>query len=185
MSSQLLMIEDDSRLAQMVGEYLGQSGLSPGMMMSPSRTPSSGISQPGQKRHQNRQQTKMETETIRSQPSITSAGDYAWQAAVTKGGERYTVGSGSLTVEKSFAAQATLDTRSTARSMLEALEACYLAYLTNGQGHVAEYEIAGRRMKFRNAAEIWQQIEKLKREVAAEDRAARIAAGLTPVRRAI
>ena len=28
MSSQLLMIEDDARLAQMVGEYLGQSGLS-------------------------------------------------------------------------------------------------------------------------------------------------------------
>ncbi|MGE8373771.1 MAG: response regulator, partial [Diaphorobacter nitroreducens] len=27
MSSQLLMIEDDHRLAQMVGEYLGQSGL--------------------------------------------------------------------------------------------------------------------------------------------------------------
>lgn len=27
MSSQLLMIEDDARLAQMVGEYLGQSGL--------------------------------------------------------------------------------------------------------------------------------------------------------------
>jgi len=27
MSSQLLMIEDDARLAQMVGEYLGQSGM--------------------------------------------------------------------------------------------------------------------------------------------------------------
>ncbi len=27
MSSQLLMIEDDTRLAEMVGEYLGQSGL--------------------------------------------------------------------------------------------------------------------------------------------------------------
>ena len=69
--------------------------------------------------------------------------------------------------------------------MLEALEACYLAYLTNGQGHVAEYDIAGRRMKFRNAAEIWQQIEKLKREVAAEDRAARIAAGLPSRRRVL
>ena len=27
MSSQLLMIEDDARLAQMVAEYLGQSGM--------------------------------------------------------------------------------------------------------------------------------------------------------------
>ena len=40
-------------------------------------------------------------------------------------------------------------------------------------------------MKFRNAAEIWQQIEKLKREVAAEDRAARIAAGLPSPRRVL
>ena len=117
--------------------------------------------------------------------SVWTAGDYTWQGAVTKGSERYTVGSGSLTIEKSFAAQTTLDTRSTARTMLEALEACYLAYLTNGQGHVAEYDIAGRRMKFRNAAEIWQQIEKLKREVAAEDRAARIAAGLPSRRRVL
>ena len=27
MATQLLMIEDDTRLAQMVGEYLGQSGM--------------------------------------------------------------------------------------------------------------------------------------------------------------
>jgi len=114
-----------------------------------------------------------------------SPGDYAWQSYASKAGERYTVETGRITVEKSYAAQTTLDTRSSARAMLEALEACYLAYLENGQGHVAEYEIAGRRMKFRNAAEIWQQIEKLKREVAAEDRAARIAAGLPSRRRVL
>lgn len=113
-----------------------------------------------------------------------TAGDYDYQAYVTKASDRYTVASGRIAIGKSFSAQTTLDTRSSARHMLEALEACYLAYLESGQGHVAEYEIAGRRMKFRNAAEIWQQIEKLKREVAAEDRAARIAAGL-PARRRV
>ena len=114
-----------------------------------------------------------------------AAGDYNWQSTVSKGAERHTVGSGRITVGKSFAAQTPLDTRSTARAMLEALEACYLAYLENGQGHVAEYNVAGRTMKFRNAAEIWQQIEKLKREVAAEDRAARLAAGLPSRRRVL
>lgn len=113
------------------------------------------------------------------------AGDYTYQAAAAKGLERYTVGNGLISVGKSYAAQATLDTRSTARQMLDALEACYLAYLSDGQGHVAEYDVAGRRMKFRNAAEIWQQIEKLKREVAAEDRAARLAAGLPSRRRVL
>lgn len=113
-----------------------------------------------------------------------SAGDYAWQETISKAGERYTTAQGRLTVAPSFAASATLDNRSNARKALEALEAAYVEYISNGQGHVAEYEIAGRRMKFRNAAEIWQQIDRLKREVAAEDRAARLAAGL-PARRRV
>ncbi len=113
-----------------------------------------------------------------------SPGAYAWQAVVTLGVERYTICTGSLEITAAFSAATTLDTRSTAKKMLEALQSAYMQYIDNGQGHVAEYEIAGRRMKFRNAAEIWQQIEKLKREVAAEDRAARIAAGL-PARRRV
>ena len=113
-----------------------------------------------------------------------ASGDYDWQASVAQDVERYTIGAGRITVAKSFSGHVTLDNRSKARQMLEAMQSCYLAYISNGQGHVAEYEIAGRRMKFRNASEIWQQIEKLKREVAAEDRAARIAAGL-PARRRV
>lgn len=112
-----------------------------------------------------------------------AAGDYAWQSRVTKGAESYTLATGRTIVKPSFAALATLDSRSPARRALEAMESAYIAYLSNSQGHVAEYEIAGRRMKFRNAAEIWQQIEKLRAEVAKEDDAARLAAGLKPRRR--
>lgn len=113
-----------------------------------------------------------------------AAGDYDWIASVGKSGERYTVESGRLTIAPNISAMANYDGRSAARQALDALQAAYVVYLENGQGHVAEYEIAGRRMKFRNAAEIWQQIEKLKREVSQEDAAARLAAGL-PARRRI
>lgn len=114
-----------------------------------------------------------------------AAGDYAWQAMVSKSAERYTVGSGRITIAPNIAALGAFDGRSNARKALEALEEAYVAYISNGQAHVAEYEIAGRRMKFRNAAEIWQQIEKLKREVAQEEAAARLAAGLGGRRRVL
>lgn len=118
-----------------------------------------------------------------------AAGNYDWQAAVSKAAERYTVGSGRISIKPSFAAVATLDQRSNMRKALEQLEACYVDYISNQQGHVAEYEIStgsgSRRMKFRNAAEIWQQIEKLRREVAQEDQAARLAAGISPRRRVL
>lgn len=114
-----------------------------------------------------------------------SVGDYDWAAIVSKAGERHTVGRGRITINPDITSAAMLDGRSTARKALEALESAYLDYITNKQGHVAEYEIAGRRMKFRNAVEIWQQIDRLRREVAREDSAARIASGLSGRRRVL
>jgi hypothetical protein len=119
-------------------------------------------------------------------PAATSAnwaaGDYRFTAWVTKSAERYTIKSGNLTVRPNVAALTTLDDRSPERRALEALQAAYITYLSNDQGHVAEYEIAGRKMKFRSAAEIWMQIERLKIEVSKQDTADRLAAGL-PTRR--
>lgn len=112
-----------------------------------------------------------------------AAGDYSWSAWVSRAGERYTVGAGRLTVRPNVAALNTLDDRSPERRALEALQSAYVDYVSNGQGHIAEYEIAGRRMKFRSSAEIWQQIERLKIEVKKQDDAARLAAGLKPRRR--
>ncbi len=112
-----------------------------------------------------------------------TAGEYDYLAVVTKAAERYTVGSGRITVKPNLAALTTYDGRTPERRALEALQAAYVDYLSNNQGHVAEYEIAGRRMKFRNSAEIWQQIERLKIEVKKQDDAAALAAGLKPKRR--
>ena len=47
----------------------------------------------------------------------------------------------------------------------------YASY-TASNGHVAEYEIAGRRMKYRSVAEILEQINVWEARVAAEKRAA-------------
>ncbi len=109
-----------------------------------------------------------------------AAGDYDLLGVATKATERYAVATARVTIKPNLAALTTYDGRTSARKMLEAAEAAYQDYLTNNQGHVAEYEIAGRRMKFRSSGEIWQQIEKLRAMVRTEDNAARIAAGLAP-----
>jgi hypothetical protein len=109
------------------------------------------------------------------------AGDYTWTAWAEKGSggsaERVTVGSGTITVKSNIAALTTLDGRTQAAKIVDQLMAAYIAY-TASNGNVAEYEIAGRRMKYRSAAEILEQINHWKAIVAAEKRAERIAAGL-------
>ena len=106
-----------------------------------------------------------------------TAGSYAWTAWVEKTGERTTVGGGTITVKPNIAALATLDARSDAAIIVDQLMAAYKTY-TASQGNVAEYEIAGRRMKYRSSAEILDQLNHWKGILAGEKRAERIAAGL-------
>jgi hypothetical protein len=106
-----------------------------------------------------------------------TAGVYAWLAWVEKTGERHTVGNGTITIKPNIAALNTLDARSNAKKILDQLMAAYTTY-TASNGHVAEYEIGDRRMKYRSAADIIEQIDRWKAIVAAETRAERIAAGL-------
>lgn len=106
-----------------------------------------------------------------------SAGVYAWQSYVEKAAERYTVGQGSITIKPDLAAQtAGYDTRSTAKKTLDLLDAAMLAHGPSAWAH--EYEIAGRRMKFRSPVEFMGLRDKLKAEVAREEAAQRLAAGL-------
>lgn len=117
-----------------------------------------------------------------------AAGTYDWTAYVTKGSggtaERYTVGSGRTLILPDLSAQSGgYDNRSQSRKILEDLKTAYQAYITNGSGHIQEYEIAGRRMKYRSAAEILQQINYWEAKCAAEDRQAAIANGLAPANR--
>jgi hypothetical protein len=117
--------------------------------------------------------------TVISTTSATyTAGDYTWTAWVEKTGERVTVGSGTITIKPNIAALNTLDGRTEAAKILDQLMAAYTSY-TASNGHVAEYEIAGRRMKYRSAAEILTQINLWEARVASEKRAERIASGLS------
>jgi hypothetical protein len=114
-----------------------------------------------------------------------ASGDYTWQAVVTKAAERYTVGSGTITIRPNLAAMSSnYDARSTAAKALSDLRAALAAWLTSS-GTVQEYEIAGRRMKFATAADIRQRIALAEREVARETAAANLAAGLSAGRRVL
>lgn len=108
-----------------------------------------------------------------------TAGDYAWRAQVALAGDVFTVGEGRITVAPSFGA-ATLDTRSSARRALEAVEA-YLADPSNLTA--AKYMIAGRSLDRFPLPDLWAHRDRLRFEVAREDAATRAAAGLPDNRR--
>ena len=110
-----------------------------------------------------------------------TAGNYDYLAWAEKGTgptyERASVGSGRITITPNLAALNTYDGRSDARRIYESLLAAYET-ATTSRAYVAEYEIAGRRMKF-NAKSDWiTELNYWKAQVAAEDRAAALAAGL-------
>lgn len=109
-----------------------------------------------------------------------TAGRYTWVAWVEGGSsEKYTVDEGTVEVEADYragAATVALDDRSFARKALDLIEAGIVAHGSNA--HVQEYEIAGRRMKFKSLGELMAFRDQLKAEVAKEEDAARLAAGL-------
>ena len=107
-----------------------------------------------------------------------AAGTYTWQAVVTKGAERYTVGQGVLIVAPNLAAATTFDTRSSARKALEAVNTLLETY--RDKAYMQGYEINGRKQQFHTPGEFLAFRSKLMAEVAREDNATRLAAGLAP-----
>jgi hypothetical protein len=113
--------------------------------------------------------------TISATTSATYvAGTYDWRARASKAGEVYTVGTGRTTVKASFAAAT--DARSQMRIALEAIEATLAGRTTSA---TAEYEIAGRRLKFIPPSELLVLRDRYRMDVAREDAAANTAAGLS------
>lgn len=109
-----------------------------------------------------------------------TAGTYAWLAWVENGATKTSVDEGRLEVKpdyRSGLAAATYDARSDARIVYEALIAEYKARAAAGRGFVGEYEIAGRRMRFANAADMIKAINFWAGQVRAEDAAADLANG--------
>lgn len=106
-----------------------------------------------------------------------AAGSYSWMAWVEGGSsEKYTVDTGVLAIDpdyRSSTSTAALDDRSHARKMLDAIE----AWLESRDVAVAEYEIAGRRMKYIPIAELLALRSRYRLEVQSEDNAAALAKG--------
>ncbi|MBA3034825.1 MAG: hypothetical protein KKF85_03440 [Gammaproteobacteria bacterium] len=101
---------------------------------------------------------------------------------VEKGAERVTLDQQAVAILPNLQAAETFDGRSQAVKGLADAEAALAAYVAGGKVHVAEYDIAGRRMKFRTATEITDLIAHYKREVANERALAALLHGGTPGR---
>lgn len=111
--------------------------------------------------------------------SAWTAGSYAWRSQVSRSGEVYTIGAGTIIVQPSFGV-ATLDNRSFARTALANIE----AYLQNSSNlSSAMYEIAGRKLQRIPVSDLLALRDRYKSEVAREDGAANSAAGLPDRRR--
>lgn len=103
-----------------------------------------------------------------------AAGRYTWMAWVETGAEKFTVDTGTLEVNPDYrASTAAYDGRSHARKMLDAIE----AWLEARDPAVAEYEIAGRRMKYIPIAELVKLRSRYQLELAAQANADAIAKG--------
>lgn len=121
--------------------------------------------------------------------ALTASDTATWDAGsatlvswVTKGTERVTLAERDVTILPNLAIATTHDGRSRAVKGLADARAALDAYMAAGQIHVAEYDIAGRRMKFRTSEEITDLISYYEREVAKENAAAAILQGQTPGR---
>jgi hypothetical protein len=119
--------------------------------------------------------------------SLTAANTANWLAGTTtlvkwvkKGADRITLGQQSLTVLPDLTVAAVFDGRTPNQKALASAKAALEAYLANGQGHVAEYDIAGRKMRFRDTDQILQLIAHYEREVNREAAALAILNGGSP-----
>lgn len=109
-----------------------------------------------------------------------AAGSYVYTEFVTLGAARHTVGGGRFTVAPNLAAVTSggLDTRSPARRALDAMNAALASY--GSQAFLQAYTLNGRSQTFRDPAQFMAMRSQLEAEVAKEERAAALAAGLRP-----
>lgn len=120
---------------------------------------------------------------------LASADTSAWPAGaatllayVDNGTDTVTLEALPVTILPNLVTATTFDGRSAARIGLDNARAALNTYLASGRAHVAEYQIAGRVMKFRSADEIRALIEYYEAEVARENAALAILQGGSPGR---
>lgn len=111
------------------------------------------------------------------QSAALHANGHWWQLTVTKAAERFTLGTGELTVLANIPATGnTYDGRSQAEQDLAAVQAAMRAIISGGA--VAEYSIGSRSLKKMSMPDLVALESKLKADVTREKRRARLAAGL-------
>ena len=107
-----------------------------------------------------------------------AAGTYSWACYASKSGERQTLQTGVTQILPDPGVVTTLDTRSSARIALDAMDLLLQSY--GSKAYLQSYEIAGRKQQFASPGDFMAFRSKLQAEVAREDNAARIAAGMSP-----
>lgn len=124
-----------------------------------------------------------------SVPAATTAvyppGHYGWTATVDKGTDKYQVGSGQTEVLPRVDTTGLLDQRSDARQIYDDLVAMYKSRTSSssGGGGIQHYQIGDRQITYKTSEELIKDIEYWRAQVAAEEAAAQIAAGLGNPRR--
>lgn len=112
-----------------------------------------------------------------TQSAALTAGVFYWQAAVTNGGERMTLGSGQIKITPNLsAASAGYDGRTQAEQALDAINAEIQARLTGGMAE--EYTIGQRSLKKTPMRDLLEMQSRYKSIVARERQASQIAQGL-------
>jgi hypothetical protein len=99
--------------------------------------------------------------------------------------ERVTLSSSVITVLPNLTTLTANDGRSQNQIALADAKAALASYMSKGQLHVAEYDIAGRTMKFRSSSEILDLIAHYKREVFSETAATALLNGVSAGRVAV
>lgn len=119
------------------------------------------------------------TSITAAQSGALIAGTYYWQASISSGADRRTLGNGTVQVlpNLAFTGDASAyDGRSQAEQDLAAVQATMRAVITGGA--VQEYSIGARSLKKMAMADLIALESKLKADVTREKRRARLAAGL-------
>lgn len=107
-----------------------------------------------------------------------AAASYSWACYATNGTQRKTLQTGNTQVLPDPGAVGVLDNRSAARKALEAADAALATY--GAKAYLQSYSIAGRAQSFQSPGDFLAWRSRLQAEVAREDSAERIRAGLSP-----
>lgn len=124
-------------------------------------------------------------ERTAAQSSAVIPGAYNFALFAKKAAERYRIGQGRLVVTPNLEGERPFDTRTTARKILDQLEAAHLAYMESGDENalVASYAYGDRTVQVHTPEQSIKWIEYWRAQVYAEEQALAISNGLGNPRR--